>query len=477
MAYITRRFFHMTKSLNQVYDYLVIGGGSGGLASARRASGIHGAKVALVEAQHRLGGTCVNVGCVPKKVMWNAASIAEALRDAKQYGYENQDKPASINWNVIKQKRDAYVKRLNGIYERNLGNDKVDHIQGFASFIDKNTIQVQPTEGDAIQVQAKNILIAPGGHPVMPNIPGAELAINSDGFFDLEEQPKRVAVIGTGYIGIELAGIFNTLGSHTTVFSRTQQILRNFDPIIKDNLLKEMQSVGVDFAFDTKVKALKRKDDKSIEIEYESAGQPATLNVDCVLWATGRDPNVQGLNLTAADVKSTERGHILVDEYQNTSVPGLYALGDVCGREELTPVAIAAGRKLADRLFGGPQFKESKLDYNNIPTVVFSHPTAGTLGLTEPEAREQYGDENVKVYTSKFVNMYFAMLEHKEPTAYKLVVVGKEEKVVGVHLLGRGSDEILQGFGVAVRMGATKKDFDNCVAIHPTAAEELVTMR
>ncbi|KAI8335200.1 hypothetical protein BC941DRAFT_378662 [Chlamydoabsidia padenii] len=462
---------------NKVYDYLVIGGGSGGLASARRASGIHGASVALIEGQHRLGGTCVNVGCVPKKVMWNAASIAEALRDAKHYGYEGQDKPASFNWNFFKQKRDAYVKRLNGIYERNLGNDKVDHFQGWASFVDKNTIQVQPAEGEAIHIKAKNILIAPGGHPVMPTIPGSELAINSDGFFDLEEQPKRVAVVGTGYIGIELAGIFNTLGTQTTVFSRTRHILRNFDPIIRDNLLAEMQSVGVNFTFDSKVNALKRLDDGAIQVDYESNGQSGSLLVDCVLWATGRDPNVKNLNLAAANVKSTDRGHIVVDEYQNTSVDGLYALGDVCGREELTPVAIAAGRKLADRLFGGAQFKESKLDYNNIPTVVFSHPTAGTLGLTEPQARAQYGDANVKVYTSKFVNMYFSMLEHKEPTAYKLVVVGPEEKVVGVHLLGRGSDEILQGFGVAVRMGATKKDFDNCVAIHPTAAEELVTMR
>lgn len=336
---------------------------------------------------------------------------------------------------------------------------------------------------------------------MVPTIPGGELAINSDGFFDLEEQPQRVAVVGTGYIGIELAGIFNTLGTQTTVFSRTQHILRNFDPIIRDNLLTEMQSVGVNFTFDSKVNALKRNSNGSIQVDYESDGKSGQLEVDCVLWATGRDPNVKGLNLDAAQVESTDRGYIVVDDYQNTSVAGLYALGDVCGREELTPgklnpklerayapnflslffffliVAIAAGRKLADRLFGGAQFKESKLDYTNIPTVVFSHPTAGTLGLTEPQARAQYGDANVKVYTSKFTNMYFSMLEHKEPTAYKLVVTGPEEKVVGVHLLGRGSDEILQGFGVAVRMGATKKDFDNCVAIHPTAAEELVTMR
>ncbi|KAI8380790.1 hypothetical protein BD560DRAFT_444482 [Blakeslea trispora] len=464
-------------STKPVYDYLVIGGGSGGLASARRASGIHGAKVALVEAQHRLGGTCVNVGCVPKKVMWNTASIAEALRDAKQYGFGDHE-GFQFNWELIKEKRDAYVKRLNGIYERNLGNDKVEHLQGFASFVDKNTVRVQKSETESFEVQAKNILIATGGHPLIPDIPGAHLGIDSDGFFDLEHQPKRVAVIGTGYIGIELAGIFNTLGTKTTVFSRTKHILRSFDTIIRDNLLKEMQTVGVDFAFDSQVKALVREGDSGpITVQYESDGKPASLEVDTVLWAVGRLPNIKNLNLKSAGIELTEKGYIAVDEYQNTSTEHIYALGDACGRAELTPVAIAAGRKLSDRLFGGEQFKHSKLDYDNIPTVVFSHPTAGTVGLTEEQAREKYGDENIKVYTSKFVNMYFSMLEHKEPTAYKLVCAGADEKVVGVHILGRGSDEILQGFGVAVRMGATKANFDACVAIHPTAAEELVTMR
>ncbi|KAG1471529.1 hypothetical protein G6F56_002071 [Rhizopus delemar] len=457
-----------------VYDYLVIGGGSGGLASARRASGIHGAKVALIEAQTRLGGTCVNVGCVPKKVMWNAASIAESLRDAKQYGFGEHE--AKFDWKFFKEKRDAYIKRLNGIYERNLGNDKVEHIEGFASFVDKNTVRVQKSETESFEIQAKKIMIATGGHPIIPDIPGAELGIDSDGFFDLENQPKRVAVIGTGYIGIELAGIFNTLGTKTTVFSRTKHILRSFDSIIRENLLKEMQNVGVDFAFESTVKALVREGD-AIRVEYEINGVPHTIQVDTVLWAIGRLPNIKKLNLETVGVQLTDKGHIVADAYQNTTTEGIYALGDACGKAELTPVAIAAGRKLSDRLFGGEQFKEAKLDYENIPTAVFSHPTAGTVGLTEEQARERFGDENVKTYTSKFVNMYFSMLEHKEPTAYKLVVTGPEEKVVGVHILGRGSDEILQGFGVAVRMGATKANFDACVAIHPTAAEELVTMR
>ncbi|KAI8986927.1 glutathione-disulfide reductase [Pilobolus umbonatus] len=459
-----------------IYDYLVIGGGSGGLASARRASGIHGAKVALVEAQHRLGGTCVNVGCVPKKVMWNTASIAEALRDARSYGFGEQQ--VKFDWAFLKEKRDAYVKRLNGIYERNLNNDKIEHFQGFASFVGKDTVRIEPTDEAPYEVKAKKILIATGGHAIIPDIPGAHLGIDSDGFFDLEHQPKSVAVIGTGYIGVELAGIFNTLGTKTTIFSRTKHILRSFDEIIREPLLKEMQNTGVNFVFDSKVTALMRENESGpIRIEYLSDGQKGSMEVDTVLWAVGRGPNIQKLNLEAAGVAKTEKGFIKVDEYQNTTTENVYALGDACGHAELTPVAIAAGRRLSDRLFGGDQFKTSKLDYDNIPTVVFSHPTAGTIGLTETKAREKYGDENVKVYTSKFVNMYFSMLDHKEPTAYKLVVTGPEEKVVGVHILGRGSDEILQGFGVAVRMGATKADFDNCVAIHPTAAEELVTMR
>lgn len=344
-------------SAKPVYDYLVIGGGSGGLASARRASGIHGAKVALIEAQHRLGGTCVNVGCVPKKVMWNAASIAESLRDAKLYGFGDHE-PVKFDWEFFKEKRDAYIKRLNGIYERNLGNDKVEHIQGFASFVDKNTVRVQKSETESIDVQAKKILVATGmlfslekkgyyfnilyifkgGHPLIPDIPGAHLGIDSDGFFDLEHQPKRVAVIGTGYIGIELAGIFNTLGTKTTVFSRTKHILRSFDSIIRENLLKEMQSVGVDFAFDSSVKALIREGESGpITVQYEADGKPASLEVDTVVWAVGRLPNIKKLNLKSAGIDLTEKGYISVDDYQNTSSDSVYALGDACGKAELTP--------------------------------------------------------------------------------------------------------------------------------------------
>lgn len=293
-----------------------------------------------------------------------------------------------------------------------------------------------------------------------------------------------------------MAGIFHALGSEVTIFSRTKQILRSFDPIIKDTLLKEMQTVGVNFVFDSDVRAISKDAFKTSpkKVIYLSNGVEGEKDFDCVLWAVGREPNIDGLNLKAVGVTTKDNGYIVVDEYQNTSVAGIYALGDVSGEAELTPgmiltlhksliplitslcvVAIAAGRKLSDRLFGPENLRNSKLDYSNIPTVVFSHPTAGTIGLTEEAARRKFGDENIKIYTSRFTNMWYAMLEHKEPTAYKLVCAGNEEKVVGMHIIGKGSDEILQGFSVAIKMGATKADFDSAVAIHPTASEELVS--
>ncbi|GES83684.1 glutathione reductase [Rhizophagus clarus] len=458
------------------YDYLVIGGGSGGLGSARRASS-YGFKVAVIESSGRLGGTCVNVGCVPKKIMFNTASIMEALHDAKQYGFDLPSIP-KFDWNYLKQKRDAYIKRLNGIYLNNLNKDKVDYIEGSASFISKNVVKVEHN-GNIEEIEAKKILIATGGHPHIPHeIPGANLGISSDDFFELEEQPKRVIVIGTGYIGIELAGIFNTLGSDTTIVSRSGEILRHFDPIIKDTLLDQTKKEGLRVLTHGHVQSLSRESPNGpIKVQFISKEtNDTTEEFDILLWAIGREPNTKNLNLENIGIKLNDNGYITVDEYQNTTVEEVYALGDVCGVAQLTPVAIAAGRRLSDRLFGGPMFVNSRLDYNNIPTVIF-HGTCGSVGLTEPEAQKNYGTENVKAYTSKFVNLYNSMTEHKPVTAYKLVVVGEEEKVVGVHLVGRDSAEILQGFAVAVKMGATKKDFDNTVAIHPTAAEELVTMK
>lgn len=457
-------------------DYLVIGGGSGGLASARRASAMYGAKAIAIENK-RLGGTCVNVGCVPKKVTWNAATIKETIKEAKNYGFSVEE-TAPFDWTTFKQKRDAYIKRLNGIYEKNLSNDKVEYLHGTASFKDTKTVKVELDDKSEVEIRAKHILIAVGGHPTKPDLPGAELGIDSDGFFEIETQPKKVAVVGAGYIAVELAGMFNALGTETHLFIRHDKFLRTFDPMIQDKLTAEYERLGVIIHKNSSQSKVEDIGNGQKRVHYKDANGEGTLDIDVLLWAIGRSPELEKLNLGVTGVKTDKKDHIEVDEYQNTNVENIYALGDVCNKGfELTPVAIAAGRRLSDRLFGGKT--NSKLDYDTIPSVVFAHPECGSIGLTEPEAREKYGDADVKVYTSNFTAMYYAMMEpeHKAPTAYKIVCAGKDEKVVGLHILGLGSGEILQGFGVAVKMGATKADFDRCVAIHPTSAEELVTMR
>ncbi|KAF2720765.1 hypothetical protein K431DRAFT_269960 [Polychaeton citri CBS 116435] len=457
-------------------DYLVIGGGSGGLASARRASGVYGAKTIAIEVA-RLGGTCVNVGCVPKKVTWNAAAIAETIKQAKAYGF-SVDQTAPFDWNTFKHKRDAFVKRLNGIYEKNLGNDKVEYFHGLASFIDPHNVKVTLDDKSEVDIAAKKILVAVGGHPNVPDVPGAELGITSDGFFELETQPKKVAVVGAGYIAVEMAGMFNTLGTETHLFIRQDKFLRTFDPMIQDRIFDEYKRHGLHIHTNSSQSKVEDLGNGLKKLHYKDSDGEGTLEIDTLLWAIGRAPEIEKLNLDVTGLKLDGRGHIPVDDYQNTNVPHIFALGDVCDKGfELTPVAIAAGRKLSDRIFGGK--KDAKLSYENIPSVVFSHPEVGTVGLTEPEAKEKYGDENVKIYTSNFNDMYYAMMEPEDkiPTSYKIVCAGKDEKIVGLHILGISSAEILQGFGVAVKMGATKADFDSCVAIHPTSAEELVTMK
>ncbi|RKP06026.1 glutathione reductase [Thamnocephalis sphaerospora] len=493
-------------AIKKVYDYIVIGGGSGGLASARRAAQ-YGAKVALIESSGRLGGTCVNVGCVPKKVMWNASAIQEAVGDAVDYGFPNTPleralSAARVDWQLLKQKRDAYVHRLNGIYSNNLTREAVEYVSGRAQLVDASTVKVTPLDNsEDVHLRADKILIATGnrrssfsmllgGYPTIPkDIPGAELGITSDGFFELEQQPRRVAVVGAGYIAVELAGIFQSLGSQVSLFTRHHHILRSFDAIIGDTVLKEMVHSGINHVAHSFVRSVERTEDGALRVHYahQARGDASPKDgetplvheemvVDTLLWAIGRSPHVESLGLEKAGVKLNDKGYIVSDEYQNTHVPSVYALGDVCGIALLTPVAIAAGRKLSDRLFGGPEHHQAKLDYKDIPSVIFSHPPSGSVGLSEAEAREKFGDE-VRVYNTRFTNMYNAMTNHKPPTVFKLVVVGKEEKVVGIHMVGRGCDEILQGFAVAVKMGARKQDLDSCVAIHPTSAEELVTMR
>ncbi|KAM4586548.1 glutathione reductase, mitochondrial isoform 2-T2 [Fundulus diaphanus] len=460
------------------FDFLVIGGGSGGLAGARRAAEL-GANTAVIES-HKLGGTCVNVGCVPKKVMWNAAVHAEYLHDHSDYGFATEN--AQFSWETLKAKRDAYVSHLNRIYRNNLDRAKIQTIQGYARFTD----DPEPTvEVNGRKLTAPHILIATGGQPSVlsdDEVPGASLGITSDGFFELETLPKRSVIVGAGYIAVEMAGILATLGSKTSLVIRQTGVLRNFDAFISANCTKELQNNGVDLWKNSQVTSVS-KTDKGLEVtivtkdpEKKNDEKTSTIEeVECLLWAIGRQPNSSGLNIGSMGVDTDERGNIIVDEFQNTSRPGIYAVGDVCGKALLTPVAIAAGRKLAHRLFEGK--KDSKLDYSTIPTVVFSHPPIGTVGLTEEEAIKSHEKENVKIYKTSFTPMYHAITSRKSQCIMKLVCAGKEEKVVGLHMQGLGCDEMLQGFAVAIKMGATKADFDNTVAIHPTSSEEFVTMR
>jgi glutathione reductase (NADPH) len=452
----------MEKTLSQKYDLFVIGAGSGGVAHARRAAE-YGARVAVAE-YGPLGGTCVNVGCVPKKVMWYTASHAHHFAHAADYGFD-----VSVNghdWAAVKSRRDDYVQRLNGIYERLLDRSGVDYLAGSARFVDPHTVAIGDTE-----YSAERIVIATGGRPSLPEIPGADLGITSDGFFQLDERPERVLVVGSGYIAVELAGVFNALGSKTQVVVRKDGVVRSFDAMLGSALMSAMRADGI--VVETRVipKSAEKTDDGII---LHSEDGRSFGPVDCILWAVGREPNTAGLELEKSGVATGGGGIIPVDDYQHTNVAHIYALGDVTGRPALTPVAIAAGRRLADRLYGG--MDDRHLDYRLIPTVIFSHPPIGTIGMTEAQAREEHGDA-VKIYTSSFTNMYYALGENKQRSAMKLITVGGEERVVGCHVIGDGADEMMQGFAVAMRMGATKADFDDTVAIHPSSAEELVTMR
>ena len=452
------------------YDYIAIGGGSGGIASVNRAAS-YGKKCAIIEAKH-LGGTCVNVGCVPKKVMFYGAQIAEAIHPyAPDYGFDVDVK--KFDFAKLVESRQAYISRIHTSYDNVLAKNNVDVIRGFAQFVNKNTLQVTFDDGSTEQVTADHILIATGGRPSIPAIKGAEYGIDSDGVFALTELPKRTAVVGAGYIAVELAGVLNSLGVETHLFVRKHAPLRNFDPMMVETLVESMQQDGITLHTHAIPKEVVKNADGSVTLHLED-GRAQT--VDCLIWAIGREPTTDKINLYAAGVEANERGFIKVDKYQNTNVPGIYAVGDIIeGGIELTPVAVAAGRRLSERLFNHKP--NEHLDYNLVPSVVFSHPPIGTVGLTEPQAIEQYGAENVKVYKSSFTSMYTAVTQHRQACRMKLVCVGKEEKIVGLHGIGFGVDEMIQGFAVAIKMGATKADFDNTVAIHPTGSEEFVTMR
>ena len=452
------------------YDYIAIGGGSGGIASINRAAS-YGKKCAIIEVKH-LGGTCVNVGCVPKKVMFYGAQVAEAINNyAPAYGFDVEVK--KFDYAKLVESRQAYIGRIHTSYNNVLAKNNVDVLNGFARFKDTKTIEVSYADGSTELVTADHILIATGGRPSIPAVKGAEYGIDSNGVFALNELPKRVAVVGAGYIAVELAGVLNSLGSETHLFVRQHAPLRNQDPLIVETLVEVLAQDGIQLHTKALPEEVVKNADGSLTLKLQD-GRETT--VDTLIWAIGREPATDVINLEVTGVKTNSHGQIIVDKYQNTNVPGIYAVGDIIeGGIELTPVAVAAGRRLSERLFNNKP--NEHLDYNLVPTVVFSHPPIGTVGFTEPQAIEQYGEENVKVYKSSFTAMYTAVTEHRQPCRMKLVCVGKEEKIVGLHGIGFGVDEMIQGFAVAIKMGATKADFDNTVAIHPTGSEEFVTMR
>ncbi len=448
--------------MTERWDLIVIGGGSGGLACAQRAAE-HGAR-AVVAEPGPLGGTCVNLGCVPKKIMFHAAELAHGIDDAGGYGFDILRR--GHDWRVLKERRDAYVLRLRGIYAQNLDRRGVTLLKERALLEGSGRVTIG--EG---KHEAPHIVIATGGRPIVLALPGAQHGINSDGFFQLERLPASVALVGSGYIAAELSGTLSALGSEVTVLIRHDRMLRHFDEMLSLALMKAMRDDGVKIIDNAVPKAVtKRTEGLHIELEDgRSAGPFETL-----IWAVGREPHCDGLGLAGAAVATGASGAIITDLRQDTNVPGIHAIGDVTGREALTPVAIAAGRRLADRLFGGKH--DRHLDYRLIPTVIFSHPPIGTVGLSEAEARVLHG-EAVETFHSDFMPLYHGLTNRRRRAEMKLVTVGAEQRIVGLHVIGLGADEMLQGFAVALRMGATKRDFDDTVAIHPTSAEEFVTIR
>jgi len=439
------------------YDMIAIGAGSGGLSAVERASE-YGKKCAIIEMK-TIGGTCVNVGCVPKKVMWYAANTASTINNASGFGFEIGS--VDFSWKKLKQSRDNYIKGITTWYYGHLQSLGIDYIEGFGQLLDNNTISV-----NGQKVTADHIVLSPGSMPFVPNIEGTEFGITSDGFFELTELPQKVAIVGGGFIAVELAGVLNALGSDVTLIIRSDNLLNGFDAMVVDTLTKEYQKQGITIVTNTNISKL----NSNGEIHCNNK---ILKGFDEVIWAMGRSPMTNNIGLETIGLTTNSKGFIQTDKYQQTNIKGIYALGDATGRAALTPVAIAAGRRLSDRLFNG--MSDRHLNYDNIPSVVFSHPPIGTVGLNEKEAREKF--EDIKIYQSSFTPMSDALLQHQTQTALKLICTGDDEKVIGCHIIGEGADEMLQGFAVAIKMGATKSQLDDTVAIHPTSSEELVTLR
>jgi len=445
------------------YDLISLGAGSGGLSVVERAAS-YGQRCAVVE-RGKVGGTCVNVGCVPKKIMWFGANLAELIEDAEGFGYDLTRN--GFDWSKLIARREKYIDGINSWYHGYLKELGIDEIDGEASFVDAHTIVV-----NGKQYSARDIVIATGTVPSLPDIPGIENAITSDGFFALEQQPERIAIVGSGYIAVELAGVLSALGSKVSLFLRKDRVLGDFDSLLQSTLLERLGQSGIELRIRCQVTSIKRSANDKLELQ-DSHGV-GMEDVDQVIYAIGRHAELATLQLDNAGVATTDNGFIESDLYQRTNQPNIFALGDITGRAALTPVAIAAGRRLADRLYDAQS--DRHLDYELIPTVVFSHPPIATIGATEEAARAEFGDR-IRVYQTRFTAMFNSISGHDVPTAMKLVCLDDEEKVIGCHMIGPAVDEMLQGFAVAIRMGACKKDFDDTIAIHPTSSEELVTMR
>ncbi len=446
------------------YDLLVIGAGSGGIATARRAAE-YGAKVAVIEFD-RLGGTCVNRGCIPKKLMVYASHFPGLMAEATGYGWSPVE--SKLDWQSMVAQVNGEVARLNGIYQRMLDNSKVELIVGKGSFVDSHTVAV----GDK-KYTGERILIAVGGEPVKPAIAGIEHALTSDEIFALPQQPKKLIVLGGGYIGSEFASIFNGLGSEVTQVIRGDLILRGFDQELREEVQAGMINHGIKIRHSVELVSIEPVAE-GVQVKIKTGDSVEILEANALaLSALGRHPRLDGLGLENTQVK-VQNGAIVVDEYNRTSEGHIYAVGDCLDRIELTPVAINEGRAFADTVYGN---KPRLMSYTNIPTAIFTHPEAATVGLMEAEAREQYGEDAIKVYRSKFRPMYYVLPDKQEKTLMKLVVEVATDKVLGAHMVGDHAAEIIQGVAIAVKMGATKANFDATVGIHPSSAEEFVTMR
>ncbi len=443
------------------FDLYVIGAGSGGVRAARFAAGF-GAKVAVAESRY-LGGTCVNVGCVPKKLLVYGAHFAEDFEQSSGFGWSLGE--ADFDWATLIANKDREINRLNGIYRNLLVNSGVTLHEAHAKIVGPHEVEV-----NGERYTAKNILIATGGWPQIPEIPGHEHAISSNQAFFLKELPKRVLVVGGGYIAVEFAGIFHGLGANTTLLYRGDLFLRGFDGSVRKHLQEELTKRGLDLQFNADIARIDKQSDGSLKATLKDG---RVLEADCVFYATGRRPMLDNLGLENTDVQLDDKGFIKVDEQYQTTEPSILALGDVIGRVQLTPVALAEGMAVARRLFKPEQYRP--VDYKMIPTAVFSLPNIGTVGLTEEEAREAGHD--VVIYESRFRPMKLTLTDCQERTLMKLVVDGKSDKVLGCHMVGPDAGEIVQGLAIALKAGATKRDFDDTIGVHPTAAEEFVTMR